>query len=67
MPTAGEEQLVCAPAQVKEQRRRLKGDSEAQDARRRSFICWYAANTSGGMSSLLEHVAPACVSRKLEV
>ena len=31
--------------------RRLKRDSEAQDARRRSFVCWRAANTYTGISS----------------
>ena len=53
-PTTTEEQLVCAASTVKKQRRRLKGESEAQDARRWSFICWCAAHTSGGISSLPE-------------
>ena len=39
------------PAQVKERRRRLKGASESQNARRRSFMFWCAVNTSAGMSS----------------
>ena len=47
------------PAQEKKQRRRLKGDSEAQDARRRSFMFWCAANTSAGISSLPE-TRPSC-------
>ena len=33
---------------------------EAQAIRRRSFICWCAANTSGGISSLPE-TRPSCV------
>ena len=40
--------------QITEQRKRLKGASEAQDARRQSFMLLCAANTSGGISSLPE-------------
>ena len=52
--TTTDKQLVSAAGTEKEQRRRLKGDSEAQYARRWSFICWCAANTSGGIASLPE-------------
>ena len=47
--------------------RTVKGDSEAQDARRRSFVCWCAANTSAGISSQRRRVSPAFSAHKLEV
>ena len=48
------EQLVCAAGTVKDQRRRLTDEAEAQDARRRSFTCWCAAQSFVVTWSLLE-------------
>ena len=54
MPTTTANQLVCATGTVKEQRKLLQDDSEAQDARRRSFTCWFCRDfESGGDMSRL--------------
>ena len=53
-PNRTERQLICAASTVKEQRRQLVDNSEAQDARRRSFTCWCAAQSSDATLSLPE-------------